>query len=126
MKNDHYLVAWAAGLYDGEGSASMFMPQRRKTARRQMQVSQGGSVDSPPEVLLRFRDVVGFGNITGPYRNYLVSELPLLLEDDPQRRDRRSRDAAVAIPELGDRTQHLGRTPAIECRRTSGNAAAIS
>jgi hypothetical protein len=64
-------LAWAAGLYDGEGSASMYMPRRRKTARRQMQVSQAGVVGSPPEVLVRFRAAVGEGNVTGPYRGYL-------------------------------------------------------
>src|SRR5690349_21116993 len=63
--------AWAAGLYDGEGSASMYMPRRRKTARRQMQVSQGGVVGALPEVLVRFHDIVGEGNVTGPYRGYL-------------------------------------------------------
>jgi hypothetical protein len=61
--------AWAAGLYDGEGSASMYVPRDRKTARRQMQVSQAG--DAPPEVLIRFREIVAEGNVTGPYRGYL-------------------------------------------------------
>ena len=63
--------AWAAGLYDGEGSASTYMPRKRKTARRQMQVSQAGVSGSPPEVLARFRRIVGEGNVTGPYRGYL-------------------------------------------------------
>lgn len=35
-----------------------------------MQVSQGGR-DSPPDVLVRFREIVGEGNITGPYRDNL-------------------------------------------------------
>jgi hypothetical protein len=65
------LIAWAAGLYDGEGSASMYMPRKRRTARRQMQVSQGGEAGVPPEVLLRFRQIVGDGSVTGPYRGYL-------------------------------------------------------
>jgi len=61
------LIAWAAGLYDGEGSASMYLPKRRKTARRQMQVSQGGVPGVQPAVLLRFREIVGAGSVTGPY-----------------------------------------------------------
>jgi hypothetical protein len=61
------LLAWAAGLYDGEGSASAYVPRHRKTARRQMQVSQGGLPGSPPAVLVRFREIVGEGNVTGPY-----------------------------------------------------------
>ena len=49
----------------------MFMPGRRKTARRQLQVSQGGVAGVRPEVLVRFRDIVHTGNVTGPYRGYL-------------------------------------------------------
>ena len=62
-------LAWAAGLYDGEGSSSMYVPKDRRTARRQMQISQAGDV--APEVLIRFRDIVAEGNVTGPYRGYL-------------------------------------------------------
>ena len=65
MPND--LIAWAAGLYDGDGSASMYVPRQRKTARRQMQVSQGGVPGIQPAVLVRFREIVREGNITGPY-----------------------------------------------------------
>ena len=36
-----------------------------------MQISQGGRAGSHPDVLLRFREIVGEGNITGPYRGYL-------------------------------------------------------
>jgi len=36
-----------------------------------MQVSQGGVAGVPPEVLVRFHAIVGEGNITGPYRDYL-------------------------------------------------------
>lgn len=69
---DPHLIAWAAGLYDGEGSCSAYLPKRRKTYRRQMAVSQGGDPGKPPIVLLGFRAAVGgVGNITGPYRGYL-------------------------------------------------------
>jgi hypothetical protein len=65
-------VAWAAGLFDGEGSASTYLPQQRLTRRRQMQVSQGGVAGEFPLVLVRFRDALGgVGGITGPYRGYL-------------------------------------------------------
>jgi len=65
-------MAWAAGLYEGEGSCSAYLPKGRKTYRRQMAVSQGGDPGKPPLVLLGFRSaVVGAGNITGPYRDYL-------------------------------------------------------
>jgi len=65
-------LAWAAGLFDGEGSVSTYLPPQRLTRRRQMQVSQGGVAGSPPAVLLRFQAAVsGVGGITGPYRGYL-------------------------------------------------------
>jgi len=69
---DPSVIAWAAGLYDGEGSCSAYLPKRRKTYRRQMAVSQGGDPGKPPLVLLGFKSAVnGVGNITGPYREYL-------------------------------------------------------
>lgn len=49
----------------------MYTPKQRLTARRQMQVSQAGVIGALPDVLVRFREVVGVGNITGPYRGYL-------------------------------------------------------
>jgi len=71
-RHDPRLIAWAAGLYEGEGSCSAYLPRRRKTYRRQMAVSQGGDPGKPPLVLLGFRSSVGgIGSITGPYRDYL-------------------------------------------------------
>ena len=65
-------LAWAAGLFDGEGSASTYLPRERFARRRQMQVSQAGVVGELPAVLVRFREALGSpGNITGPYRGYL-------------------------------------------------------
>jgi hypothetical protein len=72
LRGNAQLIAWAAGLYEGEGSCSAYLPKGRKTYRRQMAVSQGGDPGKPPLVLLGFRSaVVGAGNITGPYRDYL-------------------------------------------------------
>ena len=88
------LLAWAAGLYDGEGSASMYVPRARNAARRQMQISQGGIVGVKPEVLVRFRGVVAEGNITGPYRGYLFYW-------KTTRKDGIDRVAALLWPHLG-------------------------
>jgi len=60
-------VAWAAGIFDGEGSTSTYLPKRQKRPRRQIAVSQGGFLDQAPAVLTRFKLVVGVGNVTGPY-----------------------------------------------------------
>ena len=69
---DPHLIAWAAGLYEGEGSCSAYLPRERQTYRRQMAVSQGGDPGKPPLVLLGFKGAVGgVGNITGPYSGYL-------------------------------------------------------
>jgi hypothetical protein len=69
---DRLRLAWAAGVYDGEGSCSAYLPKSRRTYRRQMAVSQGGEPGQAPEVLTRFRAaVLDVGNITGPYRGYL-------------------------------------------------------
>src|SRR6185503_7980134 len=65
------ILAWAAGLYDGEGSSSMYVPRKRRAARRQIQVSQSGAPGIPPAVLVQFREIVGEGNVTGPYRDSL-------------------------------------------------------
>jgi hypothetical protein len=60
-------LAWAAGLFDGEGSTSTYIPKDRKSPRRQMAVSQGGAPGELPAVLVRLRKIVQVGNVTGPY-----------------------------------------------------------
>jgi hypothetical protein len=64
-------LAWAAGVYDGEGSASTYLPKQRKSRVRQMAVYQGGDA-MPPPLLFRFRAAVGeVGLIHGPARGSL-------------------------------------------------------
>ena len=57
--------AWAIGLFEGEGTLSCSLPQRR--ARMVM---------ADPEILIRFMDTVGVGDVRGPY-NYKNSRLPV-------------------------------------------------
>jgi hypothetical protein len=59
--------SWAAGLFDGEGSTSTYVPRGKTYPRRQMAVSQGGLPGQVPAVLTRFKTIVGVGNVTGPY-----------------------------------------------------------
>ena len=64
-------LAWAAGMYDGEGSASTYLPKLRRSRVRQMAVYQGGD-DGIPSLLVRFHTVVGgIGLIHGPSRGRL-------------------------------------------------------
>ena len=69
--SDERDVAWAAGLFDGEGSTSTYVPKGKTRPRRQMAVSQGGLPGHVPAVLTRFKGIVGVGNVTGPYRDGL-------------------------------------------------------
>ena len=60
-------LAWAAGLFDGDGSTCF---ERHKTrsnyVRADMSITQTSRAGTP-EVLLRFRQLVGVGHINGPY-----------------------------------------------------------
>ncbi len=57
--------AWAAGLWDGEG-CTMQGGTQNNTYAIQMAMSQS-SKTGVPDVLRKFRRIVGAGNITGPY-----------------------------------------------------------
>jgi len=58
--------AWAGGLYDGEGSASV-SPHRSHTGHVSPEVAVTQSGTTRPAVLERLRDIVGCGRIYGPY-----------------------------------------------------------
>ena len=95
-KNADELIAWAAGLFDGDGSSSCYVPRARITPRRQIQVSQAGEPGTTPFVLARFREILGSGNITGPYRGYLFYW-------KTTRKDEIDRVATVLWPYLSER-----------------------
>jgi hypothetical protein len=59
-------IAWAAGLYDGEG-CSCLLDHRTHAGYKvpELSVTQS-SAEGEPEVLVRFRDVVNAGHIDGP------------------------------------------------------------
>lgn len=59
-------IAWAAGLYDGEG-CSCLLDHRSHPGYKipELSVTQS-SANGEPEVLVRFRDVVNAGHIDGP------------------------------------------------------------
>lgn len=58
-------LAWAAGLFDGEGSTDhTSRPAKRDYGRIRVTIGQ----DRDPEVLHRFAAAVGEGAVRGPYR----------------------------------------------------------
>lgn len=61
---DREELAWAAGFFDGEGST---MSVDRARQYPWLTITQGGTLEEPPRVLVRFRAAVGgVGYITGP------------------------------------------------------------
>lgn len=60
--------AWAAGLFDGEGSTYVLRHRSHEAYfTAEMTINQA-SASGPPEVLERFKRVVGVGHLYGPYR----------------------------------------------------------
>src|SRR5213593_2531022 len=60
---DRIAVAWATGLFEGEGGVSA----DRSGRETRLHVSQSGEADAVPLVLQRYRDAVGgIGAIYGP------------------------------------------------------------
>lgn len=64
---DRQELAWAAGFFDGEGSAWAQAQKGRRTRQPYAQINQADS-DGVPEVLERFHRAVGCGQIYGPKR----------------------------------------------------------
>ena len=56
-------VAWAGGLFEGEGSFSFQSRSDRKAHYALARLSM-----SDEDVVRRFADVVGFGSVNGPYQ----------------------------------------------------------
>lgn len=62
---DRTELAWAAGFWDGEGSAWLSRPEGRNRAYPSARINQS-STTGVPEVLLRFRRAVAVGRVQGP------------------------------------------------------------
>jgi hypothetical protein len=63
-------MAWAAGIFDGEGTVTWTNSKYSKTLR--LSVSQA-STDEIPQ---RLKQAVGLGNVNGPYGPYRGSKKP--------------------------------------------------
>lgn len=60
---DSLKLAWATGLFEGEGGVTASRSGREPI----LHVAQAGNAHTPPSVLVRFRDAVGgIGGIHGP------------------------------------------------------------
>lgn len=64
---DRTELAWAAGFWDGEGSAYLTGSPERRTRQPQGRINQAGTA-GVPAALVRFQHAVGFGLIKGPHR----------------------------------------------------------
>jgi hypothetical protein len=62
---DRTELAWAAGFWDGEGSAWLTQPEGRGTAQPRARINQS-SPNGVPQVLLRFQRAIRLGKVTGP------------------------------------------------------------
>lgn len=65
MAMDRTELAWAAGFWDGEGSAYLTGALTRSRQYPQGRINQSGA-SGIPAVLTRFRAAIGFGVISGP------------------------------------------------------------
>ena len=70
-------LAWAAGFYDGEGCMTCCYDVKNKDGTHyraiKFVISQSGFVD----LLERFKLIIGFGSIYGPYtKNHKTAKLP--------------------------------------------------
>lgn len=74
--SDDELLAWAAGLFDGDGSTCLAKHRSHRGHRTADVAITQASMAGEPEVLARFRDVVGVGRIYGPYASG-VSHAPV-------------------------------------------------
>lgn len=63
---DRTELAWAAGFWDGEGSAYLSGVRDRPTKQPHARINQS-STTGIPGVLTRFQRVVGLGAVQGPY-----------------------------------------------------------
>lgn len=136
------LLAWAGGLYDGEGSASV-TPHRTHVGHFSPEVGVTQSGTTRPQLLERFQDVLGRGRIYGPYTQEGAT-LPVFrwkaaaLNDvdhalyvlapwiGPVKRDQARRVARVLVeqgrlprgnPAWGNRKTHCVRGHEYECAR---------
>jgi hypothetical protein len=69
--------AWAAGLFEGDGSIGSYVGRTSRSQRPLLSASiSQASADGIPTCLLRFRDIVGIGSIRGPIQPRGWSRLP--------------------------------------------------
>lgn len=77
-------IAWAAGLFDGEGWTGYFTFKRKRGTSYKLGISvRQSDRDGIPEVLRRFRAVAGVGTIDGPY--YAKGRMPSYMWREPNR-----------------------------------------
>jgi hypothetical protein len=68
-------LAWAAGLFDGDGSFTSSRSRSNPYPVLTASIGQSGA-DGIPHVLTQFKEVVGCGRINGPYKDANPNALP--------------------------------------------------
>lgn len=66
-------LAWAAGLFEGEGSISVHTATRSGHTYRRLCIALGSTDE---DVIRAFQRAVGVGNVNGPYGPYPGSNRP--------------------------------------------------
>lgn len=66
MTTDHIQLAWAAGLFEGEGNFSQY---EYKGVNGSIYYPRAALVSSDKDILERFQEIVGLGNITSKKKN---------------------------------------------------------
>ena len=70
-------IAWACGLFEGEGCISVTRQPNPKHPERLYWMRYVGVSSTERETLERFQDAVGMGKVNGPYKNGKRNEKPI-------------------------------------------------
>ena len=105
-------LAWAAGFFEGEGCFSSAFQPKRSGDGGKLAYAVTSLRQKDRDLLERFRDIVGFGGIYGPYGGTDVSSWQAQKRGDVQR----------LVDLLGEWLSPRRLTKAAECLRLEGES----
>lgn len=65
---DRIGLAWAAGLYEGEGTVGCYIQNKEKWNRSPQCSIKLAIIMTDPDILTEFSDVVNIGSVRGPFK----------------------------------------------------------